>query len=106
MIAACTTACDESHPCIILQYLLNHDLCKVTQQPAAFCIKLLLLAVNDAPVRQTRYIFSPSTGRLTHHCCHSYNSTNQNTCSLEAATLVLLPRLHIALGKQPTYSNS
>ena len=61
VIAACTIARDESHPGIILQYLLDHDLCKVTQQPAAFCIKLPLLAVNDAPVRQTQHTFTPSS---------------------------------------------
>ncbi len=106
MIAACTTACDESHPCIILQYLLNHYFCNVTQQPAAFGVKLLLLAVNDAPVRQTQHTFTPSSGRLTHHCLHNSNSLKQDTCKLEAATLVELPRLHIALGKQSTCSNS
>ena len=42
----------EAHPCIILFNLTHHDLCKVTEQPAALCIKDALLAVNYAPTSQ------------------------------------------------------
>lgn len=39
----------EAYPCLVLLYLSHHHLCKVAQQPAALCIKLALLAVDDTP---------------------------------------------------------
>lgn len=53
------------YPCIILHNLAHHNFCKIAQQPAAFSVKLSLLAINDTPAHHMLSILSVLVDMLT-----------------------------------------